>query len=134
MPQDKAKAIEWYTKAAEAGNGKAQFNLAVMYDDGEGVPEDKAQAVKWYTAAAESGLFSAQYNLAIMHKNGEGTDKDLAKAYYWACRAVLASRDDGEKNGKAEELKKDLAKDLDAEKASEQEEQAAADHDKAQEK
>ncbi|MCX8627217.1 sel1 repeat family protein, partial [Gilliamella sp. B3976] len=33
---DKEKALYWYTKAAEQGVGDAQFNLGLMYDDGDG--------------------------------------------------------------------------------------------------
>ena len=40
---------------AEAGDASAQFNLGVMYDNGEGVPEDDAEAVRWYRMAAEQG-------------------------------------------------------------------------------
>ena len=35
--QDYAKALEWYTKAANQGVAEAQFNLGLMYENGEGV-------------------------------------------------------------------------------------------------
>ena len=41
---------------AELGMAAAQFNLALMYDHGEGVPENDAEAVKWYRKAADQGL------------------------------------------------------------------------------
>ena len=40
-------------RLAEQGDAKAQFNLGVIYDNGEGVPEDDAEAVKWFRMAAE---------------------------------------------------------------------------------
>jgi hypothetical protein len=46
---------------AKGGDADAQFNLGVMYDNGEGVPEDDAEAVKWYRRAAEQGFAEAQY-------------------------------------------------------------------------
>ena len=55
-----AKAVEWYTKAAERGDRKAQYNLAVCYDYGVGVVQDNAKAVEWYTKAAEQGDADAQ--------------------------------------------------------------------------
>ena len=46
--------------AAEQGNANAQFNLGLMYANGEGVPEDDAEAVRWYRLAAEQGNANAQ--------------------------------------------------------------------------
>jgi uncharacterized protein len=44
------------TKAlAELGMAAAQYNLAHMYANGEGVPENDAEAVKWYRKAADQG-------------------------------------------------------------------------------
>ena len=44
---------------AEQGVASAQYNLALMYANGEGVPENEAEAVKWYRKAAfnRSGLY-----------------------------------------------------------------------------
>lgn len=42
-----------YKCAAETGNPKACFNLAVMYDNGDGVEGDLTDAFKWYMRAAE---------------------------------------------------------------------------------
>jgi TPR repeat protein len=47
--------VKWYRLAAEQGINKAQYNLGIMYDDGQGVPQDYAEAVKWYRLAAEQG-------------------------------------------------------------------------------
>ena len=46
----------------------AQYNLGVMYDNGDGVPQDYKEAVKWYRLAAEQGDASAQYNLGLMYE------------------------------------------------------------------
>ncbi|MDA0238165.1 MAG: hypothetical protein O3B03_06590, partial [Proteobacteria bacterium] len=43
-PQDDAKAVKWYRRAAEQGNAKAQYNLGLMYDNGQGVPQDYQEA------------------------------------------------------------------------------------------
>ncbi len=40
---------------AEQGNASAQYNLALMYDNGKGVLKDYKEAVKWYRKAAEQG-------------------------------------------------------------------------------
>jgi hypothetical protein len=60
---DYTTAIREFTELAEQGNASAQFNLGVMYAEGQGVPQDYKQAEKWYTKAAEQGNASAQSNL-----------------------------------------------------------------------
>ena len=55
VPKDAAKAVEWYTKAAEQGHADAQNNLGVMYDTGEGVPRDLVRAYVWFNLAAAQG-------------------------------------------------------------------------------
>ena len=70
-------------KDAESGDAEAQYNLGLMYDNGEGVPQDNAEAVKWYRLAADQGKALGQLNLGVMYYNGEGVPKDLVEAYAW---------------------------------------------------
>ena len=70
-------------KFAEQGDAVAQFDLGVMYYNGNGVPKDYTKASKYYTLAAEQGLSSAQYNLGLLHEHGKGIPKDYAKAALW---------------------------------------------------
>ncbi|MSP33056.1 MAG: sel1 repeat family protein, partial [Pseudolabrys sp.] len=63
MPQDYAQAVKWYRLAADQGNAKAQSNLGLMYDNGQGVPQNYAEAMRWYRLAADQGLAEAQSNL-----------------------------------------------------------------------
>jgi len=68
---------------ANQGDAFAQFNLGVMYENGEGVPENDAEAVKWYRKAADQGLADAQFNLGLMYENGEGVPENSIRAYVW---------------------------------------------------
>ena len=68
---------------AEAGGAIAQYNLGVMYANGEGVPEDDAEAVRWYRLAAEQGTAAAQSNLGIMYAEGRSVPEDDAEAARW---------------------------------------------------
>ena len=43
-------------RLAEQGDADAQYNLGVMYANGEGVPQDAAEAVRWYRISADVGL------------------------------------------------------------------------------
>ena len=74
-------------QAAEQGNAAAQFNLGVMYEDGQGVRQDYAQAVQWYRKAAEQGLAEAQYNLGVMYAKGEGVRQNYKIAKGWFGKA-----------------------------------------------
>ena len=57
-----------------------QYNLGVMYNEGEGVPLDDKESVKWYRLAAEQGDAQAQSNLGVMYDNGEGVPEDDKEA------------------------------------------------------
>ena len=67
MPQNYAEAVKWYRLAADQGDASAQYNLGVMYANGQGVPQNHAEAVKWYRLAADQGNASAQFNLGDMY-------------------------------------------------------------------
>ena len=68
---------------AEQGNAGAQYNLGVMYANGEGVAENDAEAVKWYRLAADQGDAEAQINLGYMYAKGEGVPESQVDAYFW---------------------------------------------------
>ena len=71
-------------KAADSGDAVAQYNLGVMYRDGEGVPQDYAEAMKWFRLAAEQGDTTAKYNLGVMYRDGLGVPQDYAEAVKWS--------------------------------------------------
>ncbi len=81
--KDYAAALRIWLPLAELGNPAAQFNVGLMYDNGQGVPQDYAAAVKWYRLAAAQGDAQAQYNLGYMYDNGQGTARDFAEAARW---------------------------------------------------
>ncbi|ENW3401566.1 sel1 repeat family protein [Neisseria gonorrhoeae] len=74
-------------QAAEQGNAAAQFNLGVMYENGQGVRQDYVQAVQWYRKASEQGDAQAQYNLGLMYYDGRGVRQDLVLAQEWLGKA-----------------------------------------------
>ena len=78
-----ADSLAALISAAEQGEAAAQFNLGVMYYNGEGVPQDYAEAVRWFRAAAEQGEAAAQFNLGVMYNNGEGVPENDAEAVRW---------------------------------------------------
>ena len=63
VPRDSRMALDWYRRAAQAGNSSAMYDLGAMYENGEGVPKDRQQAVDWYRKAAALGEQHAQQAL-----------------------------------------------------------------------
>ncbi len=47
------KAVQWYEKAAAQGNTVAQYQLAEIYEKGEGIPQDLKKARYYYEEAAK---------------------------------------------------------------------------------
>ena len=64
---DYATALKEFRVFANRGLDRAQNNLGVMYDKGQGVTQDYKEAVKWYRKAAEQGIAPAQMNLGRMY-------------------------------------------------------------------
>jgi len=76
-----AKLLE---QAAELDHPHAQYNLAVMYQKGDGVEQNMSKAFYYYEKAANSNLPIAQYNLGMIYFEGAIVEKDEAKAKeYW---------------------------------------------------
>jgi len=88
VPQDYAKAAQWYEKAAVRGDMKAQYHLGAMYENGRGVPQDYTKAHLWREKAAVQGYALAQYNLGTMYENGRGIQQDYVKARQWYEKAA----------------------------------------------
>jgi len=72
-----------YKLAAEQGIAYAQYNLGLMYENGDGVSQDYKTAVKWYRLSAEQGNASAQTSLGVMYANGKGVLQDYKTALKW---------------------------------------------------
>jgi len=91
------EAVEWYQKAADSNYTAAMFNLAVSYDDGEGVTKDQATANRWYRKAADQGRSSAMWNLAINLDEGKGGPHDAKGAADYLLKAFKAGHDKAKK-------------------------------------
>jgi len=85
---DYRTAFAHFAHAAETGHPGAQYNLATMYHEGQGVERNPTLAAFWYAKAAERGNTASQYWLCIMHREGIGVPRDYAEAFYWCHRAA----------------------------------------------
>lgn len=66
------EVFKLYARAAEMGNAAAQYNVAMMYCNGEAVNVDYQQAAYWFGKSAAQSFPPALYRLGEMHKFGKG--------------------------------------------------------------
>uniref|UniRef100_UPI00358F2FBF DAP3-binding cell death enhancer 1-like isoform X1 n=1 Tax=Myxine glutinosa TaxID=7769 RepID=UPI00358F2FBF len=62
---DPKVAFRHFSEAAQHGYAKAQYNLALCYETGQGVIKDEQKAALLFARAAVQGHSAAQYNLAL---------------------------------------------------------------------
>ncbi|WP_242964832.1 tetratricopeptide repeat protein [Flavonifractor sp. An100] len=63
VSKDTARAADWFTKSAEAGNQYAQYMLGKLCLTGQGLPRDQVQAMMWFSRSAAQGNPYAQFFL-----------------------------------------------------------------------
>ena len=83
-----SRAAEYYEAAAEQGHDQAQFHLAFLYAEGDGVPRDADRALYWFQRAAEQGLPGAMCRMGEIFARGEGVSKDTEQAAKWFRKAA----------------------------------------------
>lgn len=81
------RAVQWYRKAAEAGDAGAQYCLGLCYYGALGVRLNEAEAFKWIRMAAEQGEPDAQKALGDMYMRGCGVKANDALALEWYQKA-----------------------------------------------
>ena len=57
---DHVAAARIFQDAAEAGDARAQYNLALLYSYGQGVAQSDAEAVRWWRQAAARVLLQTR--------------------------------------------------------------------------
>ncbi|MEM7304137.1 MAG: tetratricopeptide repeat protein [Pseudomonadota bacterium] len=71
VSKDSRKAVEWYQRAAIAGNADAQRNYGDMLNYGRaGLKKDNFQAYKWYFAASQQGNKKAESQIRVIAASG----------------------------------------------------------------
>lgn len=80
---DYEAAIKEWQPLADQGDASAQFNLGLVFGEGQGVPTDYAEAARLYRLAAAQGHAKAQFNLGLMFNEGQGVQQDFSEAARW---------------------------------------------------
>ena len=74
------KDVEWQEGAGGQGDAAAQFNLALMFEAGDGVPRNPAKVVELIEKSAAQGYAPAEAALAGMYMDGTRVQKSPSKA------------------------------------------------------
>ena len=74
VPQDYAKAFQYFKAAADKGDTKALRYVGICYENGHGVPQDYARAADYYERDG------AGYFLANLLLEGKGIRQDVDRA------------------------------------------------------
>jgi len=69
-------------------DANAQFELAEMYFDGEGIDENKGLAIQLLQKSANLNNRNAQNLLGYIYGEGDGTTVDIDKGIFWIKKAV----------------------------------------------
>jgi TPR repeat protein len=86
---DHAAAFREWRPLAEAGNAKAQLQIAHLYFNGRGVSRSYVKAVRWYREAGAQGEAEAQVILGNGYEGGiYGLTVDLVQAAAWYRKAA----------------------------------------------
>jgi len=80
---DYTTALRLFRPLADQGNVASQFNLGIMFSQGQGTPKDAAEAAKWYRLAADQGYANAQIKLGVIYMTGLGVSRNYAEAMKW---------------------------------------------------
>jgi TPR repeat protein len=80
--EEEEEVAEWL-REAEAGDGRAMYNLGVCYERGQkGLAEDDAKAFEWFEKSHEAGYASGTGGLGVcyLEGTGHGVPKCLVRA------------------------------------------------------
>ncbi len=85
---DIRKAIDWFTRAANAGQAQAWFCLGRIYGQGNEIEADREEAFRCYKRAVEGGYTAACGNLGLYYLYGIGTEANPQQAIRLLTQAV----------------------------------------------
>jgi TPR repeat protein len=106
---DFPKALDYFERAARAGDANAEFYVGAMLSVGDGARRNPEAALKHFEAAAAKEQPDALYALGRRYLVGDGVDRDPNKALALFDRAVLAYPP-GDGKDRATETRDALAK------------------------
>lgn len=92
------EALDVWLKGAEAGDSKAAYKLALVYEDGIVIQKDFKVSRQWFRIAADRGHPAAQFEIGSIYDFGVGVPVEPQIAADWYMRAALQGYDAAEYN------------------------------------
>ena len=83
------EALTILERLADAGDARAQYEVALMYLQGIGTKVDPLRGGQWMLAAANNGNVTAMVEIGGRFENGVNAEKNLILAFTWYRRAAL---------------------------------------------
>lgn len=111
VAQEYEEAAGWFLTAAMQGDAEGQYELARLYELGNGLEKDNAKASYWYRRAAAKNDIKSAKVLALAYRVGRlGIDINLDQAKAWDAKAkrmeAVKAKEVAEKYAAAIEAKK----------------------------
>jgi TPR repeat protein len=106
-PKDSKRAFYWYCKAGIGGHPTAEFMVAAMYNEGDGVPENQSLGEWWLKQSASRKFPIAENELGVLAEHREavvyrgsysGPPADYATAARWYALAAEQDYAEAERN------------------------------------
>ena len=85
-------------KLAQAGDHRAQYDVAMMYVQGIGTKKDLEVGFGWMIEAAKTGNLGAMNELGAIYESGVGAQRNLPVAFQWYRMAAGADDSIGQFN------------------------------------
>ncbi|KAJ0105711.1 hypothetical protein Patl1_19607 [Pistacia atlantica] len=96
LRRDRAKALAWFSKAADRGEPQSMEFLGEIYARGAGVERNYTKALEWLTLASRQQLYSAYNGMGYLYVKGYGVEK---KNYTKAKECFEKAADNDEASG-----------------------------------
>ena len=88
VPEDREKAVEWYGRAAAAGDADAQASMGLCRLRGFGCEKNVVAAANWFSLAAAQEHPAGMNDFAYCLLNGIGVEKNAVAGFEWAMKAA----------------------------------------------
>lgn len=82
------QAMKAFGRAAKNGNTDAQYQIGIMFLEGQGLAANPEDAAYWFRKAAQNGHMGAQFEIGYCFQNGIGVQADRRIAAEWFWRAA----------------------------------------------
>lgn len=89
------EALKCFGRSANNGNPDAQYQIGIMFLEGEGMNVNPEDAAYWFRKAAQNGHAPSQFEIGNCFLTGTGVQRDDRIAAEWFWRAAEGGDPDG---------------------------------------